>query len=248
MYWVRGDILGSFPGESPDVSPTECTCACYCRLSLCIVHFTGIQPSSQANIRPANSQELATVTRKFTNSWDPKKGACPKVDYVYVVSNTFLESRWSTYKQKLQDQRVEEYYHGTKLTCNPAQLSCNNQECGICGISNMGLDRRCIRKNISFQRFGHGFYLASNSSKCHDYTQGAHGYRAMLLCNVCPGRKYHIRTNDVEMKAPPPGYNSVYGQVGGSLNYAEIVVYNPDAVLPRYVIAYQKDGERKIAT
>ena len=154
--------------------------------------------------------------------------------------------------KQLQDQTVEEHYHGTKLTCDLTQSSssapCNDEECGICGISTSGLDRRCIRKNINFQRFGHGFYLAPNSSKCHDYTQGANGYRAMLLCNVCPGKKYPLKTNNVDLKGPPPGYDCVYGQVGGRLNYPEIVVYNPDAVVARYIIVYQKDGVAKRAT
>ena len=212
-----------------------------------IVHhlLPGIQPASQNIIRQANSGEFTTVSQKFTAAWT--KGQCPSVNFVYVVSNSTLQSRWSKYWQTLRDQTVEEYYHGTKLTCNLAQLPCNSQDCGICGISSSGLDRRCIRKNINFQRFGHGFYLAPNSSKCHDYTQGANGYRAMLLCDVCPGKKYPLKTDNVELKGPPHGYDCVYGQVGGSLNYAEIVFYNPDAVLPRYIIVYQKDGVHKIA-
>ena len=198
-------------------------------------------------VRSASQQEFTQVSHKFTKAWDTNKGACPKVGFVFVISNSSLEKRWSAYRQTLQVQTIEEYYHGTKLTCNLSKAPCNDQECGICGISNIGLDRRCIRKNINFQRFGHGFYLAPNSSKCHDYTQGAHGYRAMLLCDVCPGRKYSIQTDSVQLKGPPSGYDSVYGQVGNRLNYAEIVVYNPDAVCPRYIVAYQRDGERKIA-
>ena len=54
------------------------------------------------------------------------------------------------------------------------------------------LDTKMIQTNITFQRFGHGFYLAPNSSKCHDYTQGACGYRAMLVCDVCPGNLRQI--------------------------------------------------------
>ena len=69
----------------------------------------------------------------------------------------------------------------------------------------------------------------------------------MLLCAVCPGRKYTLRTDHVNLKGPPAGYDCVYGQEGSSLNYAEIVVYNPDAVVPRYIIVYQKDGTDKIA-
>ena len=215
---------------------------------MCVVYGSeGIQPANPTTIRVANRQELTNVTQKFTNAWNVKKGTCPQVDYVLIVSNSALERRWSAYKQKLQDQTVEEYYHGTKLKCNLFQPPCNDQKCGICGISSTGLDRRCIRQNINFQRFGHGFYLAPNSSKCHDYTQGAHGYRAMLLCDVCPGRKYYLQTDNVQLAGPPLGYDSVFGQVGGSLNYAEIVVYNPDAVVPRYIIVYRKDGEHKIA-
>ena len=198
-------------------------------------------------MRSASSSEFTNVSQKFTNAWNLKKGACPKVDFVFVISNSTLLLRWTAYKQKLSNQTVEEYYHGTKLTCNLAKAPCTDSNCSICGISSTGLDRRCIRKNINFQRFGHGFYLAPNSSKCHDYTQGAHGYRAMLLCDVCPGRKYSIPKDDVALKAPPSGYDSVFGQVGSRLNYAEIVVYNPDAVVPRYIIVYQRDGEHKIA-
>ena len=189
-----------------------------------------------------------TVTQKFRNSW--LKGTCPNVHCVYVVTSVTLETRWTAYRQRLGDQTIEEHYHGTKLTCDLSRSSppCNNQECGICGISNTGLDRRCIQKNVSFQRFGHGFYLAPNSSKCHDYTQGANGYRAMLLCDVCPGNKYSLQMDSVNLVGPPPGYDCVYGQVGWSLNYPEIVVYHPDAVIPRYIIVYRNDGVGKIAT
>ena len=67
------------------------------------------------------------------------------------------------------------------------------------------MDRRCIQKNISFQRFGHGFYVAPNSSKCHDYMQGAYGYRAMFLYDVCPGRQYFKKQDDEKLQWPPWG-------------------------------------------
>ena len=104
------------------------------------------------------------------------------------------------------------YYHGTTLVCDVAtsQTPCSDGNCGICGISSSGLDPQYIRKNIAFQRFGNGFYLAPNSSKCHDYTKGAHGYRAMLLCDVLPGRKHILVNNKQNLTSPPPGYHCVY--------------------------------------
>ena len=49
-----------------------------------------------------------------------------------------------------------------------------------------------------------------------------------------------LKINSQQLTGPPPGFDSVYGQVGGKLNYPEIVVYNPDAVMPRYIIVYRK--------
>eukprot|EP00731_Ephydatia_muelleri_P002205 Em0001g2205a len=117
---------------------------------------------------------------------------------------------------------------------------------GICGISRNGFQKSCVESNITFKRFGHGFYLAPHSSKCHDYTQGTHTHRAMLLCDVLSGKKHVVQTNQTHLVAPPQGYDSVYGQPGGSLNYPEIVIYEA-SILSRYVIIYQKDGVGKIA-
>lgn len=205
--------------------------------------------SAAVNIRVATRQEFSVIVGKFQQTWATAKGPCPPVSFVYIITNTQLTQRWQTYQNGLQKKDVEHFYHGTKLTCNITVTSapCNDQACGVCGITNTGLDRRCIRKNIQFQRFGHGFYLAPNSSKCHDYTQGSHSFRAMVAFDVCPGKRYPLTSDNVGLKGPPPGYDSVYGQAGGSLNYEELVVYNPDAALPKHIIVYKKSGEHKIA-
>ena len=198
-------------------------------------------------VTASGSEEFTVVSGKFQRAW--AKGSCPPVSFIFVINNRQLQQRWSAHQQKLSVQTMEEHYHGTVLLCDitTSNTMCNDKDCGICGISRTGFDRRYIRKNINFQRFGHGFYVAPNSSKCHDYTQGAHGYRAMLLCDVCPGRKYVKTQNDEKLQRPPPGYDSVHGQAGHALNYDEVVIYNPDCVLPRYVIVYQLNGTHKIA-
>jgi hypothetical protein len=198
----------------------------------------------------ANPQEKAMVTKGFQETWAGNKGPCPTIHSIFKVFNKMLQTRWSKYRDTLQlDSSVEEYYHGTKLRCSitTANTLCNDEECGVCGIANIGFDRRCIRKNINFQRFGHGFYLAPNSSKCHDYTQGHGGFRAMLLFDVCPGKKYRLQRDDETLTAPPEGYNSVHGKAGIRLNYDELVLYNPDGAIPKFIIIYSKDGNEKIA-
>ena len=201
--------------------------------------ITAEQPGSQAFMR---------VQAQFTRTW--VKGTCPNVSFVFSITNDGLQKRWLRYQQKLPVKTVEPYYHGTKLVCDIANQGtiCTNQECGVCGISKTGLDLRCIRKNINFQRFGHGFYLAPDSSKCHDYTQTqGSNFRVILQCDVLPGNKHNLTQGDQKLQGPPPGCHSVYGKVGRDLNYEEIVVYNADCVMPRYIILYQKDGVHKIA-
>ena len=201
------------------------------------------------SIKAITGQEFRQVEQQFKENWSSRKGACPEIDGIFSISNAKLQERWSTYQATLPLHDTEEYFHGTKLKCNIMNTNalCADNDCGICGIANIGFDRRYIRKNIMFQRFGHGFYLAPNSSKCHDYTQGCSGYRAMLLFDVCPGNKYQLRSDDEKLTAPPAGHNSVHGKAGGSLNYDELVLYNPDGALPKYIIVYTRDGEGKIA-
>lgn len=186
------------------------------------------------------------IVGKFNSAW--QKGLAPRVHQIFSVENTILKRKWEAYRRSLRDQTIKEYFHGTLLSCNisVSQKPCADGNCGICGVSCDGLDINCIRKNIDFQRFGHGFYLAPHSSKCHDYTEGANGCRAMLLCDVCPGRKYRLESNSQHLTDPPPGYDSVYGQVGSKLNYPEIVVYKPEAVLPRFIIIYERDGTQHL--
>ena len=107
-----------------------------------------------------------------------------------------------------------------------------------------GFNENYIATNIpTWMRFGYGIYLAPNSSKCHEYTQGAFDYRAMLVCDVAPGKKIVIAlpTDDTykELTKPPQSYDSIYGQ-GGCLNFEEIVVYECEKLMPRYIIVYQK--------
>ena len=193
------------------------------------------------------------VKERFLRDW--QKGVAPrlqdvKVFEIYVAD--CLQRRWKNYRSTLPSryQRIEQHYHGTTLSCNFNNLDyfCSDENCAICQIASNGFDPWKISTD-KFQRFGRGFYLSPVSSKCHDYTRGACGFRAMLLCDVCVGRKYPLDTNHRDLNGPPRGYHSIHGQVGKALNYEEIVL--PDtasaAILPRFIIVYRKDGEHRVA-
>lgn len=203
-------------------------------------------------IQLATQAQFQMVRDKFKVDWADRKGVAGEVKAVYVIDNPNLKKTWTRYKQSLPScyQRTEEHYHGTKLKCDITTNNdfCSAPDCGICRIAEDGFDELKIKTNIShFQRFGRGLYLAPQSSKCHDYTEGAYTYRALLLCDVSPGNKYPLRKDDRNRDGPPASYHSIHGQAGSSLNYDEIVLPRADAILPKYIIVYRKEGELKIA-
>ena len=189
-------------------------------------------------IKCATYKESLTIAQNFQKSTE---GACPKlaIDCVYVITNNKLHERWIAYRNNLDDKTVEQHYHGTKLACDitTKKTLCDNQDCGICGIATRGLDPECIHKNIH-SPFGNGFYLAPNPAKCHEYSRGCGRYRAMLLCDVCPGTKCELKTNDDSLRGLPKWYDSIH-RVRSPCD--ELVVYKPDAVMPRCIIVYHEE-------
>lgn len=205
-------------------------------------------------IKLATQTDYLRISAKFRQDWADGKGNPGEVKAIYMIENPALKRSWARYRQSLPSyyQQTEEHYHGTKIMCN---ITSNNDlccalECSVCRIVERGFDEQKIRTNIpNFQRFGRGFYLAPKSSKCHDYTQGnpTYNYRALLLCDVSPGNKYPLTRDDRSLNGPPASYHSIHGQAGGSLNYDEVVLPRADAILPKFVIIYRKDGVHKIA-
>ena len=183
----------------------------------------------------------------------------PQPEAIFAVQNPKLVESFHEYGDKLRKESSTEsentdlFFHGTTLKCDLINTNqyCSSSDCGICGISQSGFDASRIGENIpQFKRFGHGIYLAPNSSKCHDYTQGVleFGLRAQLLCLVACGAPYELLHDNTTLQQPPSQYHSVYGKSGGSLNYDEIVVYDVGAVLPQYIVLYKHNGIHKIAT
>ena len=68
----------------------------------------------------------------------------------------------------------------------------------------------------------------------------------MFLCDIIIGKSYKVKKSDPSLKGPPRGYHSIWGKPGEDLNYDEIVVPFSDAILPRYIIIYKKDGVKKL--
>ena len=217
-------------------------------------------PAKPLLVKLDKSQKTYTeIAQHFHTEWVKQKPSFPQPPQpiaIYAVNNPALTKKFQKYgeaiRQAGQSSNSDLFFHGTKLSCDLLSLDecCDEPDCGICGICKVGFDERRIGTNIPrFKRFGHGIYLAPNSSKCHDYTHGLpeHGVRAQLLCLVACGAKHELLYDNTKLSQPPPNCHSVHGRAGGNLNYDEIVVYQPAAVLPHYIIVYEREGVDKIA-
>lgn len=191
----------------------------------------------------------------FKSTW-VKNPPPPEPEAIYAICNKKLSESFKRYVQKQRkkdsDCTTSYNFHGTVVLCNLLETDCicADVKCGVCGISRVGFDKKLIGTNIPrFMRFGRGFYLAPNSSKCHDYTRGIEsvGVRAQLLCSVASGTKFETQQDHVSLSRPPRNCDSVHGVRGGTLNYDEVVVFESDAILPEFVVVYCKDNVHQIA-
>jgi len=58
------------------------------------------------------------------------------------------------------------------------------------------------------------------------------------MAKVALGNGYKTTQDMRGITDPPAGYHSVLGEVGGSLNKDECIVYNEEAAIPSYLIVY----------
>ena len=206
-----------------------------------------------------SSERFQDMEKTFLKDWDKSKGPKPTVCLVVAIVNPTLEDRSEVYKSSLKwtHQRTEFHYHSTKLKCplHRYYLLCQQNDCGVCGISRNGF--LLERASADYRHFATAFYVAPASSKCHDYCvtsinetvpsqrSNTNSYHAMIYCEVVTGKKYHLKHREVFLNGPPDGYNTVYGKsskmpfLHGDSENEELVVFDEDAICPKYIICYK---------
>lgn len=201
------------------------------------------------------------IRNLFFSKWAFKKGELREVLAIYAVFNSFTYEKYSQYKnavlgegshlesRNLAGHLLEKHmFHGTGMECNLYENGewCGSETCPVCNICKSGFDMKRVLANTGFARFGKGLYFAFNSSKSHDYNKKSEritsdGKRicATLVCRVVAGKAAIFYEDQPKLLNPPPGYDSVLGEVGKKLNYPELVIFNQDGALPSYIVIYE---------
>lgn len=204
---------------------------------------------------PRDHTTFKSVADQFKVSWKHSTSA-PTVRRVYkVVAQTSAISQYNSYKAAVEARgkhaaagrppgNENRRWHGTMRECNLGDKGqeqfCTSTSCSLCCILKTSYNLGLFGKKTGWGRFGRGIYTSATSSKSNDYvTNGSSSQlQAMLLNKVVVGKGCKMTHDNTTLTAPPAGYDSVLAEVGGNLNYDELVVYNNDAIRPSYLVLY----------
>lgn len=193
----------------------------------------------------------------FKSSWLKRDTPMCKIERILKVHNTqrtiqrFEECRDAVKSRAVSSTKKNPRcaadgnellrFHCTALTCalgerGSSALCSAGPSCGVCTIIRHG-----------FQG-GKGVKTTASSGRAHDSAAaqcgGEGSRRAMLVCRVIAGKVKRV----AEESPPPPqpqeeeesvSYDSVAGFATGIYsNLEELVVFNPRAILPCFVVIY----------
>ncbi|KAM7259880.1 hypothetical protein ACFE04_015621 [Oxalis oulophora] len=197
----------------------------------------------------------------FKSSWIKKDNPICKIERILKVHNTqrtiqrFEDCRDAVKTRALNSTKKDPRcaadgnellrFHCTTLTCSLGARGSSNlcgsiPTCGVCTIIRHG-----FQGSKTGGGSGCGVRTTASSGRAHDSLVGSDGRRAMLVCRVIAGRVKRVadqvsveeESNNGSGVSGP--YDSVAGYAGIYTNLEELVVYNPRAILPCFVVIYK---------
>ncbi|QCD98799.1 integrator complex subunit 5-like protein [Vigna unguiculata] len=196
----------------------------------------------------------------FKSSWLKKDNPICKIERILKVHNTqrtiqrFEECRDTVKNRALGSTKKNPRcaadgnellrFHCTTLTCalgarGSSSLCASVPGCGVCTIIRHGFQGGGGNDHAK----GKGVRTTASSGRAHDSVVCGDGTRrAMLVCRVIAGRVKRVAEDtppSEEEHVSVASYDSVAGYAGIYSNLEELVVFNPKAILPCFVVIYK---------
>lgn len=196
----------------------------------------------------------------FKSSWQKKDIPICKIERILKVHNTqrtiqrFEDCRDAVKNRALGTTRKNPRcaadgnellrFHCASISCTlgargSSSLCGSVPGCGVCTIIRHGFQGKAGGEG------GKGVRTTASSGRAHDSLSCTDGRRAMLVCRVIAGRVRRIaddaptEEDALSSLSAPGSYDSVAGFAGLYSNLEELVVYNPRAILPCFVVIYR---------
>ncbi|OWM74987.1 hypothetical protein CDL15_Pgr021338 [Punica granatum] len=195
----------------------------------------------------------------FKSSWLKKDNPICKIERILKVHNTqrtiqrFEDCRDAVKNRALASARKNPRcaadgnellrFHCTTLACSlghrgSTSLCGSVPACGVCTVIRHGFQGKSAS--------GGGVRTTASSGRAHDSLRCTDGRRAMLVCRVIAGRLKRTAADDAVGTTPEENggvsagsYDSVAGYAGMYSSLEELLVFNPRAILPCFVVIYK---------
>ncbi|EFJ08353.1 hypothetical protein SELMODRAFT_236040 [Selaginella moellendorffii] len=232
----------------PHISCQKCG-DCFTKIDALEHHHT-IQHAVSELGRGDSSRNIIEII--FRSSWISSNSSIGRIERVLKVHNSQRTlARFEDYRDSVKlrancmarknarciaDGNELLRFYGSSVACplgaHGSSSVCSLAHCSICRIIRSGF----VSKNTK------GICTTATSSSAHveESFGGNAGKRAMVVCRVIAGRSYRTScsTNGIgEISGCPNGYDSVVGGIGS--DGGSLVVFNPRAVLPCFVVIYK---------
>ncbi|KAF2589395.1 hypothetical protein F2Q70_00038258 [Brassica cretica] len=117
-------------------------------------------------------------------------------------------------------------------------LCSNFPGCRVCTIIRHGFHAKTLRLGGGANEIK-GVRTTASSGRAHDASRCFDQRRAMLVCRVIAGRVRRVQSDAQEDENGSGSYDSVAGPAGVYTNLDDLVVFNPKAILPCFVVIYK---------
>ncbi|KAJ7966860.1 C2H2-like zinc finger protein [Quillaja saponaria] len=197
----------------------------------------------------------------FKSSWLRKDSPICKVERILKVQNTqrtiqrFEDCRDAVKMRALNSTKKNPRcaadgnellrFYCTSLTCTlgargSSSLCSSVPGCGVCTIIRNGFQRKAGQGGTD--QCVKGVRTTASSGRAHDGLQCTDERRAMLVCRVIAGRVKQVADDalpEEDNLSASSSYDSVTGIAGIYSNLEELIVFNPRAILPCFVVIYK---------
>ncbi|XP_022766532.1 uncharacterized protein LOC111311417 [Durio zibethinus] len=197
----------------------------------------------------------------FKSSWLKKDNPICKIERILKVHNTqrtiqrFEDCRDAVKTRAVNGTRKNPRlaadgnellrFHCTTLSCSlgargSSSLCGSVPGCGVCTIIRHGFQNKGGTAGAAEFK---GVRTTASSGRAHDSLKCTDGRRAMLVCRVIAGRVKPV-TEDAPLEednssSSVGSYDSLAAYAGAYSNLEELVVFNPRAILPCFVVIYK---------
>lgn len=250
------------PSRYP-INPRTTICACpqcgevFPKLESLELHQAVRHAVSELGVEDSGRNIVEII---FKSSWLKKDNPICKIERILKVQNTqrtiqrFEDCRDAVKTRALNSTKKNPRcaadgnellrFHCTALSCSlgsrGSSLCSSIPGCGVCTIIRHGFKGAADLKGVR---------TTASSGRAHDSLKCSDGRRAMLVCRVIAGRVKRLADDaraeeekekeNVSASSASGSYDSVAAFTGVYSNLEELIVFNPRAILPCFVVIYK---------